>query len=62
MKLWMVESKGWGVMFNIVRAETREAAITMAKALGDVDVTELAPEGDEAILWSYDYSPDTGDD
>ena len=60
MKLWMVAGEGWGVEFNIVRAATRDDAIAVAKAIkSHVEVTELDPNGQEAILWSYDHSPDS---
>lgn len=62
MKLWLVESKGWGVEFNIVRAETAEAAKAVAHVYGNADVRELSLEGGEAVLWSYDYSPDSPND
>ncbi len=59
MKLWMVEAKGWGWSFTVVRAETREDAREVAKAGPHDDITELPTKGDEAIVWSWDHSPDT---
>lgn len=63
MKLWIVETRGWGWEFNIVRAETADDALIFARVCGRAaDVTELSPEGASAILWSHDYSPDTPND
>lgn len=61
MKLWLIESRCWGVEFNIVRAETKEEAIKVAWAGAYSDATELDPEGGEAVLWNWSHSPDSGE-
>lgn len=60
MNLWLVSGKGWGVSFNVVRARTLDDAVRVARErYGNCDVIPLPHEGEEAILWSYDHSPDT---
>lgn len=64
MKLWLVlDYARWGFSHNVVRAETREAAIQLAGAhptSDKVEVTELSIDGEPSVLWCHDESPDTG--
>lgn len=71
MKLWVVIDRDrWGHSTNVVRADTKDAAIDsispkangvpLRPNLERVEVVELR-EG-EGVLWCDDVSPDTGED
>lgn len=67
MKLWIiVDNDRWGHSTNLVRAETREAALAFVFPRGlpkyeyKYEVQELR-EG-EGIIWVDDVSPDTPPD
>lgn len=70
MMLWLVEDyERWGFSLNIVRAATAEEAYGLVnphderdlKLLTRVTITPLPAEGESAILWCQDESPDTPD-
>ena len=63
MVLWLVSISGWGVHHNIVRATTEDEAIALVCRSGfdraRIDVTPLPHEGEPAIVWCYEDSPDS---
>jgi len=62
MKLFLISDRDrWGHSNNIVRAETIEQAHAMAHTSRKSEVIELTADGDAAILWCEDESPDTND-
>lgn len=69
MALWLIIDRDrWGHSKNIVRAATEDAALDLvmgerrkAKRVNRdrVYIEQLAADGDPAILWCEDDSPDT---
>jgi len=66
MKLWLVEDYDrWGYSLNVVRAESAEEAVRLVhpgkhrKPFGRIEVIPLPLEGEPAIIWCRDESPDT---
>jgi hypothetical protein len=66
--LWLVEDyERWGYSLNVVRAATAEEAYRLVnphderdmKLLERVHIWPLAVDGEPAILWCRDESPDT---
>jgi hypothetical protein len=66
LKLWFRErgdAHSWGENFDVVRAATRADTLRLLNLSPDTreSVTELSPRGPEAVLWSYEDSPDSRD-
>ncbi len=60
MNLYIIEERGWGYTYTIVRAATREDAAVIAHAnIERVTITLLEPKGEPAILWSEEDCPDS---
>jgi hypothetical protein len=71
MNLWLVQDRsGWGYSMNVVRAETVDEAVGLVMGVDEgghvrhynkdrVEVTPLSAEGEPAIVWCHDESPDT---
>lgn len=70
MNLWLVVDRDrWGYSQNIVRAETADEALRLVLKNEEgrvprynenlVEVVLLPAEGEPAIVWCYDHSPDT---
>lgn len=61
MKVFLVHRRAWGDDLKIVRAPDAAAARALAgcRESASVDAIELDPEGDQAVLWEHEYSPDS---
>jgi hypothetical protein len=72
VKLWFVQDNDrWGYSMNVVRAETADEAVRLVMGTDDggvrvrhhnkdrIEVTALPVDGEPAIVWCYDHSPDT---
>jgi hypothetical protein len=64
LRVFLIEEQTWGTNLHVVRAEDESAAIRLAfphdgSFKRTLEVTELAPDGTPAILYSYEDSPDT---
>lgn len=59
LRLFLVVSGGWGVEHSVVRARDEAHAKELAMHASDSEVTELSTEGEAAVLWTYDFSPDS---
>lgn len=63
--MWLVKDLDrWGYSLNVVRAPTEEEALKLARPNGIqhpslVEVIPLPMEGEPAILWCHEESPDS---
>jgi len=62
--LWLVhDCDRWGYSMNVVRAESADDAVALVRPhgcdRGRVEVIPLPEEGEDAIVWCHDHSPDT---
>lgn len=60
-KLWLIKGGSyWSTQFDIVRAPDEETARQVAGASEGDEVQELPVEGEAAVLWTWEHSPDSG--
>ncbi len=59
MALYIIRRHAWGTYIDLVRADTIDEARKVGHAYERDEVEEIPDSGAPAILWSYEYSPDS---
>jgi hypothetical protein len=59
--LFLVEGRGWGHVYAVVRADSAAEAERLSGASGmrSIEIISLDPGGPAAVLWCDEDSPDS---